>query len=319
MAPGPVIALPQKITGAQTPIKKNGISYVTVQAVNLDWAQYLWAANIEHSANLVSASSLGSSSALKLANYQMAQAKQSAAVVAYYLLFGKFYATPAGSTIISIIPGSPAAHAKFYPGDVITAVGGRPLATPAALVSSTKDSHGHRLTFSVLRSGRVIHISVTPVLTDGVYRIGASISNYVAPHLPKNALTINTSGVSGPSGGLMFTLALIDSLSPGDLTGGHKIAGTGTISSTPGSIGVTGPIGDVSYKIEAAISAHDQIFFVDPYDYAAAVAASHNEITVIPVANVYSALTWLCHAGATDKVCHELPQVLARLSTIPTA
>lgn len=320
MAPGPVIGLPAKITGATSPSKPGGISYVTVQAVNLDWAQYLWATQVHHETNIVSANSLGTKSDLALAASQMTQAKQDAAVVAYYMLTGKYYAKPAGSTILAVEPHSPAFKAGFIPGDVIYAVNSHPTLTTLALISATKSSKGRTLRFSVLTpDNRRINISAAPVLLQGVYRIGANITAYTTPALPKTTPKIDTTGVDGPSGGLMFTLALVDSLSPGDLTAGHRLAGTGTISSTPGAIGLTGPIGDVSFKVAAAIAAHDQVFFVDPYDYTAAVAAAHNEITVVPVANVYSAIVWLCHAGATDRICSELPLVQSRLATNPLA
>lgn len=50
---------------------------------------------------------------------------------------------------------------------------------------------------------------------------------------------INTDLIGGPSAGLAFTLALIDELTPGELTGGIKVAATGTIDGdeTVGAIG----------------------------------------------------------------------------------
>ncbi|NCX59666.1 MAG: PDZ domain-containing protein, partial [Actinobacteria bacterium] len=50
---------------------------------------------------------------------------------------------------------------------------------------------------------------------------------------------IDTDSIGGPSGGLAFTLALLDELSSGSLTGGTKVAVTGTINGdeTVGAIG----------------------------------------------------------------------------------
>src|SRR5690606_12675115 len=50
---------------------------------------------------------------------------------------------------------------------------------------------------------------------------------------------IDSGNVGGPSAGLAFTLALIDLLTPGELTGGHKVAVTGTIR-LDGSVGPVG-------------------------------------------------------------------------------
>lgn len=55
-------------------------------------------------------------------------------------------------------------------------------------------------------------------------------------------------GVGGPSAGLMFALGTVDELTPGELTGGKQIAGTGTITAD----GKVGPIGGIRQKMEGA-------------------------------------------------------------------
>lgn len=60
-------------------------------------------------------------------------------------------------------------------------------------------------------------------------------------------LRIN-SGIGGPSAGTMFALAIYDTLTPGSLTGGSDIAGTGTIDGT----GAVGGIGGIQQKLAAA-------------------------------------------------------------------
>ena len=54
-------------------------------------------------------------------------------------------------------------------------------------------------------------------------------------------MTIDTQKVAGPSAGLAFTLAIIDDLTPGNLTGGKRVAVTGTIS-TDGTVGAVGGV-----------------------------------------------------------------------------
>lgn len=63
---------------------------------------------------------------------------------------------------------------------------------------------------------------------------------------------------SGPSGGLMLSLALYDKLSDEDITKGYKIAGTGTIDED----GNIGSIGGVEYKLKGAVKAKADIFLV---------------------------------------------------------
>ncbi|MBJ8338324.1 PDZ domain-containing protein [Antrihabitans sp. YC3-6] len=71
-------------------------------------------------------------------------------------------------------------------------------------------------------------------------------------------VTFNLADVGGPSAGLMFSLAVIDKMSPLELSGGTFIAGTGTID----SCGAVGPIGGIPYKMIAAQEAGAKTFLV---------------------------------------------------------
>jgi PDZ domain-containing protein len=94
--------------------------------------------------------------------------------------------------------------------------------------------------------------------------------------------------VGGPSAGLMFALTVYDLVSPGDLTGGRKIAGTGTISLD----GTVGPIGGVERKVVAAELAGAEYFLSPPENYAAALAAAR-DIQVVRVATAEEAIAFL--------------------------
>lgn len=63
---------------------------------------------------------------------------------------------------------------------------------------------------------------------------------------------------SGPSGGLMLSLAIYDKLVEEDITHGFKIAGTGTIDQD----GNVGSIGGVKYKLKGAVAGKADIFIV---------------------------------------------------------
>lgn len=71
-------------------------------------------------------------------------------------------------------------------------------------------------------------------------------------------VTFNLADVGGPSAGLMFSLAVVDKLSPGELSNGDFVAGTGTIDSD----GTVGPIGGIPYKLIAAREAGATTFLV---------------------------------------------------------
>ena len=71
-------------------------------------------------------------------------------------------------------------------------------------------------------------------------------------------IVVNAGDVSGPSGGLAFTLTIIDRLTPGDLTGGAKVAVTGEIDAA----GNVGEVGGVPQKAVAARAAGATLMIV---------------------------------------------------------
>jgi PDZ domain-containing protein len=57
--------------------------------------------------------------------------------------------------------------------------------------------------------------------------------------------------IGGPSAGTMFALGIVDTLTPGEMTGGKSIAGTGTMDLA----GNVGPIGGIRQKLVGASQA----------------------------------------------------------------
>lgn len=64
--------------------------------------------------------------------------------------------------------------------------------------------------------------------------------------------------IGGPSAGLMFALAVYDALTPGALTGGRDVAGTGSIEPD----GTVGPIGGIQQKVLGAARTGSELFLV---------------------------------------------------------
>ena len=71
--------------------------------------------------------------------------------------------------------------------------------------------------------------------------------------------TFGLSDVGGPSAGMMFALGVVDEITPGSLTGGKDISGTGTIDMT----GQVGPIGGIQQKMAGARES-GSTFFLAP-------------------------------------------------------
>jgi PDZ domain-containing protein len=128
-----------------------------------------------------------------------------------------------------------------------------------------------------------------PLAAGGPPRIGISIEDAGFDYrLPFPVKIVPQKIVGGPSAGLMFTLTVYNLLSPVDLTGGHKIAGTGTISPD----GAVGPIGGVEQKVAAAEMAGAEYFFAPADNYADALKAARR-IKVIKVETVEQAVAFL--------------------------
>lgn len=86
--------------------------------------------------------------------------------------------------------------------------------------------------------------------------------------LDPHQIVINLGDIGGPSAGLMFALAVIDKLTPDNLTGGTFVAGTGMIYPT----GQVGPIGGISLKMIGARRAGATVFLVPAANCAEAAA-----------------------------------------------
>lgn len=119
--------------------------------------------------------------------------------------------------------------------------------------------------------------------------LAAAATVLPAGTLETHKVTFGLTEVGGPSGGLAFTLGLIDKLSKGSLTGGKRIAVTGTIESD----GSVGPIGGIQQKIYSASQVADQ-FMVIPLENCQELSKGHlSKIRVIPVVNLNDALSVL--------------------------
>jgi len=148
----------------------------------------------------------------------------------------------------AIVPDS-AADGVLEEGDVILSAGGEPVPDAAALRALVENGGGEPIDVEIERDGTPQTVTIHPkeTTTDGesVWRIGVTLTNDF--EFPFD-VTIQLDNVGGPSAGMMFALGIIDVLTPGELTGGETIAGTGTISSS----GVVGPIGGIRQKMWGA-------------------------------------------------------------------
>ena len=122
-----------------------------------------------------------------------------------------------------------------------------------------------------------------PAVDGTAYRIGK---------LPV-AVDLSSEGIVGPSAGLAFTLGLIEALDPADLTGGLKVAATGTMS-IDGSVG---DVGGVAQKTVAVRNAGASVFLVPVQEYAVARAKAGPNLKVFAVSSIAQAIGVLERLG----------------------
>ncbi len=79
----------------------------------------------------------------------------------------------------------------------------------------------------------------------------------------------------------MFTMEIYNQLTPDDITGGKRIAGTGTVNLD----GKVGQIGGVKFKVMAAEKAGADLFIVPTENYEQAQEAQAN-IPLLEVENI---------------------------------
>jgi len=144
---------------------------------------------------------------------------------------------------------SAAQRAGIAKGDYIVAVDGTPVVTVDDIRPAiAKHKVGEKVAVTVDRGGKrqTLDVVTTENKTDkGRPAIGVYLAvSFVHPYV----VDIKAGDVGGPSAGLMFSLGVYDRLTPGALTGGADIAGTGTMYYT----GAVGPIGGIRQKLVGA-------------------------------------------------------------------
>lgn len=99
-------------------------------------------------------------------------------------------------------------------------------------------------------------------------------------------ITISLADVGGPSAGLMFSLAVVDKLTPGGLAGKTFVAGTGTIDAD----GNVGQIGGIPFKMMRAKQAGASVFLVPAGNCAEALARAPEGLRLVRVATLADAV-----------------------------
>lgn len=206
--------------------------------------------------------------------------------------------------IVSTVVKDTPAEGRLHAGDVIKAVDGTTVEAPddvAKLV--TKHKPGEKVVFTIVpakeqaaaekenrTATRTEEITITTAKSadGGEQRAIVGISAGTDHTLPFT-IDIKLADVGGPSAGLMFALGIVDKLTPGNLTGGKFVAGTGTITDD----GKVGPIGGIEMKTVGARDKGAQ-YFLTPKDNCAAASRDVPEgLTLVKVDTIDDAMSAL--------------------------
>lgn len=187
------------------------------------------------------------------------------------------------------VEGVPAASVLVL-GDSIVAVNGVDITTVEDIRPLLEGvGIGESITMTVMRDGERVDVEVALAERDdepGVAMIGVILGELAEPPFP---LKIQAGDVGGPSAGMMHALAIIDTLTEGELTKGHVIAGTGTIAID----GTVGNIGGIRQKVPAAEAAGATYILVPAGNYEKALTAEFDNIEIVPIATISEAVAFL--------------------------
>ncbi|MET7288294.1 PDZ domain-containing protein [Streptomyces sp. NPDC005573] len=231
---------------------------------------------------------------------EFSQSQESAKVAAL-----KELGIPVKSWVIvsTVVKGSPA-EGRLHAGDVIKAVDGAAVKQPSDVAKLvTRHKPGQRVVFTVVpakdqaaadkehkpaTTTRKVTITTRTSDDTGAKRAIVGISAGTDHTFPFT-VDIKLADVGGPSAGLMFALGIYDKLTPGDLTGGKFVAGTGTIDDN----GTVGPIGGIDMKTVGARDKGAQYFLTPADNCAAAAKDTPAGLTLVKVKTIGDALTAL--------------------------
>jgi Lon-like protease len=196
---------------------------------------------------------------------------------------------PLLTEVLGVAEGSPA-EGKLEPRDYVLEVDGRVIEDVAQVSEEIQRSGaGEPVEFVVRRDGERRTVTVTPEPSeDDPGRAVVGIEIGTGYDFPFDVSVNLDDGIGGPSAGLIFALAVYDTLTPGALTDGTNIAGTGTIDGN----GAVGPIGGIQQKIVAAADAGAEVFLVPPANCAAALGAGvgEDEIRLVRAETMHEAV-----------------------------
>lgn len=231
---------------------------------------------------------------------EMKASQQIAGAVALRSLGYNVKTVDSGALVDGVSPGLPAVG-KLEPTDVIVAVDGKEVTSPATLTHAMRGRPvGQIVRFTIHRGGKTKTVAIRTVAASRTSKraiVGIYVEQAESIHLPIH-VSIDAGNVGGPSAGLAFALEVLEKLGH-NVDRGNKIAATGEIYLN----GAVGPIGGIKQKTYGAREAGVDAFLVPAGQNATDAKRYADGLRIIPVKSFQQALRALAtlpekHAAA---------------------
>ena len=200
--------------------------------------------------------------------------------------------TGSGAVVIETVEGVPADGVLLH-GDVVDTIAGESvvLSDDAATIIR-RFSPGDTITLEGTREGERFTADITLVPhpdIEGAPMVGVVFDTEDLEMVLPIDIEIDSRNIGGPSAGVTYTLALLDLLTEEDLSKGHRIASTGTISLDA----TVGAIGGVRQKVYAAMAIGAEYVLVPEPNFPDALDAAGDDIQIVSIATLDDALAFL--------------------------
>lgn len=203
-----------------------------------------------------------------------------------------------GALVVDVDPKVPAAKV-LKNDDLIVGVNGAAVCLPEDLrLGLAETKVGDEVSLTVKSggpNGKTSEVKTVTVANPRTKRPMIGIITSVTDDSPCNVdatIDVDTAKIGGPSAGLAMTLGIIDSLSAGSLTGGKKVAVTGTISGDEN----VGEVGGVKQKTVTVKDAGADLFIV-PVNEVEIAKKWAGKMKIVGVRTLDDALNALLESG----------------------
>ncbi|GAA3375304.1 PDZ domain-containing protein [Streptomyces sannanensis] len=222
---------------------------------------------------------------------EFSQSQESAKVAA----LGELGIPVKSRVVVSTVVKDSPAEGRLHAGDVIKAVDGTAVKEPTDVAKLvTRHKPGEDVVFTIVpakdaaaaeKAGKALtgseKVTITTRKASDDDRAVVGIQAGTDHTFPFD-IDIKLADVGGPSAGLMFSLGIVDKLTPGSMTGGKFVAGTGTIDDK----GKVGPIGGITMKLVGARQAGAEYFLTPAENCASAAADTPAGLTLVKVKTI---------------------------------